>query len=80
MITLHRARLETRNFEFEAFGYSKDQAKAALVAGLAKHAKQHRLPWDWFKLEDVQFSEIGTGLAYRDREPLLTKDEMVTVS
>lgn len=77
MITLHRARLETRNFEFEAFGYSKIQAETALVAGLAVHAKQHRLPWDWFNLEDVQFTEIGTGFAYRDREPLLTKDEHV---
>lgn len=69
---IHRAALETPNYQFEALGKSKAEALAALHAGLAVHAHQHRpyLEAEWWKrfADDIQITEFELGACYRDRE------------
>lgn len=66
--TVYRASLETRNFEFEGFGYSRKAARYALELGLEKHAAAHNLAPDWYGADDIRETEFIIGAAYRDRE------------
>lgn len=64
------ASYESPNFTFDALAPDPEDAKAALIRGLAAHAQQHRLRADWFTLDDVQLRNMAEGVCYRDREPM----------
>lgn len=67
-----RASLETRNFEFEAFGGSQQMTLSCLLDGLRKHADRFKIPRDWF-LEfqaDIVCRRIEPYVCYRDREAI----------
>lgn len=70
LTTLHKATLETSNFQFEAYGADHDSAWGALVQGLKRHGATHRLRSDWFGefLSDIQVRAVTLGVCYRDRE------------
>lgn len=71
--TLWRASLNTRAFGFEAFGATRDEAKAALVEGLRIFAGQYDLPPDWWRGyadADADICVIVIGLCYCDGKPL----------
>jgi hypothetical protein len=66
-----RAGLETRNFDFEAFGATEDAARAALVATLTAHGKQCGLkPGWWDIMGEFRVEALALGTGYRDREQL----------
>lgn len=76
-----RAKLDTSHFDFEAFGETKERAKAALVAGMKKHAKEYRMSAAEAKVFLSEYTEEGgdicvyaveLGAAFRDCEPLTT--------
>ena len=69
----------TRNFNFSAYGATKEDALKALKKGLTQHTKDYNLPSDWWKewtceglLDDdsVIYHEIEINKAYRDNELL----------
>jgi hypothetical protein len=63
-----RATLETRKFYFEAYAESKEQACAALIEGLDRHAAAYKLSADWFYTNEIECTEFELGNAYRDTE------------
>jgi hypothetical protein len=67
-----QARLETRNFSFEAYGTTDEKARDALITAFKKHAAQWKISPDWWEdsATDIGYREIELGRAYRDREPL----------
>lgn len=67
------ASMETRNFFFEAFGHSEQQALEALQEGLVEHARQYRdrISPNWYFDEfEYVVRKVGFGCSYRDRDPL----------
>lgn len=70
MTKLWQATLETRNFSFEAYGATEDEALSALKAGCTKHAKQYQIEDGFASVEQVAMREISIGTCYRDREAL----------
>ena len=68
-----KARLNTTNFCFEAYGSTAEKAKAALIAGLKNHAKQYgieRANW-WVEWEEeIYMTPIKLNTAYRDSEQI----------
>lgn len=69
---MFKAGLETRHFSFEAYGETKESAKAAIEAGLLAHAKHYRLAPDWWRDDenDITFDELHVGMCMRDGEIL----------
>jgi hypothetical protein len=70
-----RARMETPNFEFVAYGKSKGDARAVLRAGLEKHAEQYGIASDWWSSKhgptfDIHVAYIADGECYRNNELL----------
>jgi len=68
-----KARLNTTNFCFEAYGSTADKARAALIAGLKTHAKQYRIERpDWWVEweEEIYITPIQLNAAYRDSEQI----------
>ena len=67
-----KARLDTTNFCFEAYGSTIDGAKAALIAGLKNHAKQYGISPDWWSESacDIYTTPIQLNSAYRDDEQI----------
>lgn len=72
MITFCQAVLNTRNFVFEAYGGTDDEARDALIATLKVHAMQYQLEPDWWEdyATDICYRKITLGAGYRDREIL----------
>lgn len=69
--TLHRVRLETRNFTFEAFGTTEATARAALRACIERHCEQYPDAHPAYLLSlEPDVGEVSAGVCYRDREPL----------
>jgi hypothetical protein len=71
--TVYRAALDTRNFEFEAYGETDEAARHALAEGLERHVAQYRLDGPAFREEvadDIVVRLVELGRAYRDREPI----------
>lgn len=76
--TVYQAQFHTRHFCFEACALSKDDAIAAIIAGLRLHAQERELDPDWWMdgFEGVPTDEIfeiwefELGVTYRDHEPL----------
>lgn len=69
------ASVDTRNFDFEAFGLTDAQAREALRQTLVKHVQQYapRIADDWVGLtmEDCSVREVWIGAGYRDRQLLI---------
>ena len=65
------AHAQSRNFDFQAFGLTYNEAIKTLHKGLKKHAKQFHLEPKWFEQwADISVEELEGGIAYRDRSPL----------
>jgi hypothetical protein len=68
---LFRAFYNSRNFSFEAYGLTKEDAKKQLIKGLKIHAKQYQIPnEDWYTEDDFGTYEIFPNTAYRDYSEL----------
>jgi len=67
---MYKATLETRNFTFEAYGKSQNQALKSLTNGLNDHAQQYELRSDWWHWlrTDIYIKEVVMGSCYRDNE------------
>jgi len=76
-IALWKARMDTEHFTFEAYGDTKFAARRALVGGLLRHAEEYRIPDIWWShyRDDIQFTQITAGVAYRDGEELRKRGE-----
>ena len=63
-----RAKFETPNFLFEAFGLCREHAWAVLKKGWEEHAKHTGAEPDYLEqyAEDVYFDTITTGVCQRD--------------
>lgn len=69
---LHLATLETRNYRFQALGFTEQEARAALEQAWNAHAEQTG-GIGWQRLaDDVNVSALETGTAYRDGSPIAT--------
>ena len=70
---LWKAWVDTRNFSFEGYGTTREEAVVSLQKAFIIHAKQYQAPSNWWKgsvESDIQTREIGLGVGYRDGEPL----------
>lgn len=72
-----QAKLQTRNFDFVAYGQTVSHAKNALIRGLINHGKQYGLPPDWFDeyVESIFTMYIKMNCAYRDNTPIKEMSE-----
>lgn len=68
MSVIYQATFDSRNFGFEAYGHTEQEAREALIAGLRQHARTHNISLNWFSEEDFQVLPFTFGEAYRDRE------------
>lgn len=68
--TLWKAEFSSRHFDFEAYGNTKLGACEALKLGLKRHAKQTKIPSDWFEESDIIVNEFKVGCAYCDRSKI----------
>lgn len=68
-IDMYRASLETRNFHFEAFGKTEQDAYAALRNGFGRHASQYQLEPSWWRQfeGDITLEPLSLDTCYRDR-------------
>jgi hypothetical protein len=63
--------LETRNFEFRAFGKTRDQVMVLLQSAAFAHSKEYRCDPQYFlgllsDDDNVRWTEVHSGRAYRD--------------
>jgi hypothetical protein len=77
---IYRAKLQTENYYFEAYGETKTLAIEHMKLGLSRHADQRSIPNDWWHAwgEDIAVIEIKIGAPdfnsfYRDGS--LLKDD-----
>lgn len=63
--------LETPNFSFKAFGQTEEEANETMGRALKRHEQQYDLPEDWWSAFDFETTEIESGTAFRDGEPLV---------
>lgn len=70
---LFRASIDTRNFTFEAYGFTESHVQDRLREGLHKHAEQYDLSFEWVQemmAGDISLLPITMGDSFRDRERL----------
>jgi hypothetical protein len=72
------AQLETRNFTFDAFGKTREEARNVLETACFAHAKQYRVDAQYFLdlINDddganVRWTEFEVGRAYRDSQEIV---------
>jgi hypothetical protein len=63
---IYRANYESRNFSFEAYGKTKEDAKASLIIGLLRHMHQYDLDPDWYYEDDISVVGSQLNTPYRD--------------
>lgn len=68
--SLWMAHLETRHFEFWAFGETKEQALEVMKGTWLQHKKRHPFAtFTWAELQrDVYVAEYHAGRGYTDKE------------
>lgn len=68
MKTIYKATLETRNFLFEAYGTTKQDAEVQLGLTLVKHGMKMGLPMGWHNeyVEEIKAVAFELGCGYRD--------------
>lgn len=72
---LWRASHESRHFHFEAFGFTADEATAALVQTLEAHQRQTGAALGWLeeaKAEAAEPQRLLIGVGYRDGEAVVS--------
>jgi hypothetical protein len=69
-----RAVLETRNFYFESYGKTKDDAYSALLIGLKSHEITYKLEDDWYSIDEIEYHNFEIGFAYRNNELIKAKE------
>lgn len=62
--------LETKNFTFEAHGYTEEEANEAMGVALTEHQRQYGLEPDWWSDYDFATHRFEPGLAFRNGERL----------
>jgi hypothetical protein len=57
---IYRAKLETRNFEFEGFGVSAEDALRSLEMSLRIHGEAYELAHEWWSsiADEIEVEEI----------------------
>jgi hypothetical protein len=65
-MNIYRAFYESRNFSFEAYGKTENDAKTALIVGLLRHMHQYNLENDWYHKDDISVVEYQLNTPYRD--------------
>ncbi len=72
-----KAKLETINFTFEAYGSTKEEALASLIDGWENHRKDYKTATSFEDISDngdeVSYFEIRIGNCYRDNENFSTE-------
>lgn len=65
-------RHESRNFTFEAYGTTKEEATLAFARGLRKHADQTKAGQAWVDeaVTETDAARYSVGVCYRDGERL----------
>jgi hypothetical protein len=63
---IYRAFYESRNFSFEAYGKTENDAKTALIVGLLRHMHQYNLENDWYYEDDISVVGYQLDTPYRD--------------
>ncbi len=63
---IYRANYESRNFSFEAYGKTEQDAKTALMVGLLRHMHQYNLEADWYYEDDISVVGYQLDTPYRD--------------
>lgn len=71
-MNIYRCRLDSRNFSFEAFGATKEEALTAFARGLRVHANQYGATQEWVdeSIMQAEPERIAIGKCYRDGEAL----------
>jgi hypothetical protein len=73
---VYQAVYVSRHFQFEACAGTKEEARAALILGLRRHAHEYAIDEDWWMEEGVpidellQVYEFELGVTYRDHQAL----------
>jgi hypothetical protein len=62
--------LETKNFSFEAHGYTEEEANEAMGVALNVHRDQYGLHDEWWSEYDFQTHRFEPGLCFRNGERL----------
>jgi hypothetical protein len=75
---MYWANMETRNFTFDTFASSEEEAKDLMREAWRIHTRQVGKDsywlYEWHDLEDsVRVMFVAEGIALRDAEPLLVK-------
>lgn len=68
---IYRAELQTRNFNFSAYGETKTEAMQGIKKAMAIHSKQYNVPGfakDF--AEDIEVTHFVCGAPYRDDQEL----------
>ena len=70
---IYKAQYDSRNFSFEGFGKTKDEALATLNKALEIHTKNYDLEEDWFYKESIEVTEYKIGVPYCDYDEIIEK-------
>ena len=67
MVKIYYASADSRNFFFQAYGSTYNEAIGTLHKGLKAHAKQYKLDPKWFEQwAEIRVIELESGKCYRD--------------
>ena len=68
--TMHHARLDTSNYQFDGYGSTDAEARDALRGALEAHGINRKLPSAWWHnfADEIWVEVITSGEGYIDRE------------
>jgi hypothetical protein len=69
-MTIWQASLDSRSFSFEAYGSTEERARAALHAGLQRHAETHQIRSDWYVGMEIETRKIEDDDCFRGPEKI----------
>lgn len=72
------AKLDTRNFSFDAYGETEEAAREGMLATLREHAGVYPISFDLLLeeyLDSIEFHERRIGAGYRDAEQIWPQDD-----
>lgn len=72
---IYRAYYGSRNFVFEGFGKTEEQAREALQQALDLHESQYQCDPDWYSKTDFEIYKYAFGVPYRDGEEIVIYEE-----
>lgn len=68
---IYRAYYGSRNFTFEGFGKTENQARKALQQALDLHTLQYDCDPDWYEGYEVEIYCYSFGVPYRDGQTMV---------